>query len=193
MLSSGLDALCDLAQRCAPSTHLPSLPPLSSQVPRSAADPFLRRDPEPMRVRPEFTSPTPSPVCREPSPVIPGVLGPHSPPSRASTAAGSASNSDNESAGGTTKLQSQQPQKNAHSKAARQLLAIKQPSGKVLQQTRCIVRPLIPIQKRGRKPIDKSNFKCQRCGITNTPEWRRGPEGRNTLCNACTSHSPTLS
>lgn len=26
---------------------------------------------------------------------------------------------------------------------------------------------------------------CQRCGITETPEWRKGPNGARTLCNAC--------
>ncbi|RYO74354.1 hypothetical protein DL764_010879 [Monosporascus ibericus] len=26
---------------------------------------------------------------------------------------------------------------------------------------------------------------CQRCGRTDTPEWRTGPEGRKTLCNVC--------
>ena len=26
---------------------------------------------------------------------------------------------------------------------------------------------------------------CRQCGSTATPEWRRGPEGPRTLCNAC--------
>ncbi|KAJ3033608.1 hypothetical protein HDV00_006034 [Rhizophlyctis rosea] len=26
---------------------------------------------------------------------------------------------------------------------------------------------------------------CESCGITNTPQWRRGPSGKRTLCNAC--------
>ena len=30
-----------------------------------------------------------------------------------------------------------------------------------------------------------SNRICLICGETDTPEWRRGPEGKNTLCNAC--------
>lgn len=50
-------------------------------------------------------------------------------------------------------------------------------------------------------PLDRSNFshqpysvaevthkpmnKCHRCGTTETPEWRRGPNGLRTLCNAC--------
>jgi len=40
-------------------------------------------------------------------------------------------------------------------------------------------------RKRGRKPIDKSFFICYHCNTTQTPEWRRGPNGANTLCNAC--------
>ncbi|KAH3680101.1 hypothetical protein WICMUC_000559 [Wickerhamomyces mucosus] len=31
----------------------------------------------------------------------------------------------------------------------------------------------------------KQNLSCQRCGITETPEWRKGPNGARTLCNAC--------
>ena len=27
--------------------------------------------------------------------------------------------------------------------------------------------------------------KCQVCGTTETPQWRRGPSGKRTLCNAC--------
>ncbi|KAM0889785.1 hypothetical protein ACQ4PT_027479 [Festuca glaucescens] len=27
--------------------------------------------------------------------------------------------------------------------------------------------------------------RCQHCGTTETPQWRQGPEGRGTLCNAC--------
>lgn len=33
--------------------------------------------------------------------------------------------------------------------------------------------------------INKTNNVCQRCGTTETPEWRRGPGGVKTLCNAC--------
>lgn len=38
-------------------------------------------------------------------------------------------------------------------------------------------------RKRGRKR--KANVVCSQCGLTNTPEWRRGPNGVRTLCNAC--------
>lgn len=33
--------------------------------------------------------------------------------------------------------------------------------------------------------INKTSNVCQRCGTTETPEWRRGPGGMKTLCNAC--------
>lgn len=33
--------------------------------------------------------------------------------------------------------------------------------------------------------INKPMNKCHRCGTTETPEWRRGPNGLRTLCNAC--------
>jgi hypothetical protein len=26
---------------------------------------------------------------------------------------------------------------------------------------------------------------CLQCGTTKSPEWRAGPEGHKTLCNAC--------
>ncbi|KAH7063650.1 hypothetical protein B0J12DRAFT_540295, partial [Macrophomina phaseolina] len=28
-------------------------------------------------------------------------------------------------------------------------------------------------------------YRCSRCGRTDSPEWRRGPDGPKTLCNAC--------
>jgi len=31
----------------------------------------------------------------------------------------------------------------------------------------------------------KNQHSCELCRTTCTPEWRRGPTGRNTLCNAC--------
>lgn len=38
-------------------------------------------------------------------------------------------------------------------------------------------------KKRGRKR--KANAVCTQCSLTQTPEWRRGPNGSRTLCNAC--------
>ncbi|ENH65566.1 GATA zinc finger domain-containing protein 15 [Fusarium oxysporum f. sp. cubense race 1] len=34
--------------------------------------------------------------------------------------------------------------------------------------------------------------RCQNCGRTQTPEWRRGPNGMRTLCNACGLHYAKL-
>ncbi|OMO91521.1 Zinc finger, GATA-type [Corchorus olitorius] len=33
--------------------------------------------------------------------------------------------------------------------------------------------------------VRKCKFKCMHCGVTETPQWRQGPMGRKTLCNAC--------
>ncbi|KAI8093624.1 uncharacterized protein BX664DRAFT_330168 [Halteromyces radiatus] len=38
---------------------------------------------------------------------------------------------------------------------------------------------------RGRKDILLQNYSCERCGTRVSPEWRRGPHGPKTLCNAC--------
>jgi len=35
------------------------------------------------------------------------------------------------------------------------------------------------------KKIEKEQRICKNCGTTQTPEWRRGPDGPRTLCNAC--------
>jgi len=34
----------------------------------------------------------------------------------------------------------------------------------------------------------KRNLKCHQCEAIETPEWRRGPDGDHTLCNACGLH-----
>ncbi|KAG5363375.1 Cutinase gene palindrome-binding protein [Yarrowia sp. B02] len=42
--------------------------------------------------------------------------------------------------------------------------------------------------KRVRKPTSKTkegDYICTECGTMNSPEWRKGPQGRKTLCNAC--------
>jgi len=41
------------------------------------------------------------------------------------------------------------------------------------------------LKKRGRKPLDKQDLICYHCLTRVTPEWRRGPSGLHTLCNAC--------
>ncbi|VBB77541.1 Conserved hypothetical protein [Yarrowia lipolytica] len=40
-------------------------------------------------------------------------------------------------------------------------------------------------RKRKRSRSDASTTVCRGCGTTETPEWRKGPEGARTLCNAC--------
>ncbi|PWN29373.1 hypothetical protein BDZ90DRAFT_230250 [Jaminaea rosea] len=40
-------------------------------------------------------------------------------------------------------------------------------------------------KKRSRAPAPSS---CKNCGTNETPEWRRGPDGARTLCNACGLH-----
>ncbi|PWN52900.1 GATA-domain-containing protein, partial [Violaceomyces palustris] len=44
-------------------------------------------------------------------------------------------------------------------------------------------------KKRSRAPAPGS---CQACGTNETPEWRRGPDGARTLCNACGLHFAKL-
>jgi hypothetical protein len=41
--------------------------------------------------------------------------------------------------------------------------------------------------KRAKKRMRASvgGIRCHLCGVTETPEWRRGPDGSRTLCNAC--------
>ncbi|KVI00188.1 GATA transcription factor 11-like [Cynara cardunculus var. scolymus] len=50
---------------------------------------------------------------------------------------------------------------------------------------------LIPLQKERKKrrnlfqqPVNETK-KCSHCEITKTPQWREGPMGPKTLCNAC--------
>lgn len=39
--------------------------------------------------------------------------------------------------------------------------------------------------KSGRGKNNSENHVCQGCSATSTPEWRKGPTGPRTLCNAC--------
>lgn len=39
-----------------------------------------------------------------------------------------------------------------------------------------------PERRRDRRPCPRA---CEHCGVRETPEWRRGPLGPDTLCNAC--------
>jgi hypothetical protein len=37
----------------------------------------------------------------------------------------------------------------------------------------------------GSSQAQHAHRKCEVCGVTETPQWRRGPSGKRTLCNAC--------
>jgi len=45
-------------------------------------------------------------------------------------------------------------------------------------------------KRRRRRTVytSRRNLHCLMCGVTETPEWRRGPTGDHTLCNACGLH-----
>ncbi|KAH3745977.1 hypothetical protein Pelo_12602 [Pelomyxa schiedti] len=47
--------------------------------------------------------------------------------------------------------------------------------------------PIMYTAKAKRRPpnMDKSKLYCHQCGKRETPEWRKGPDGPATLCNAC--------
>ncbi|XP_057806893.1 GATA transcription factor 5-like [Salvia miltiorrhiza] len=40
-------------------------------------------------------------------------------------------------------------------------------------------------KKQKKKPADGQPRRCSHCGVTKTPQWRAGPLGSKTLCNAC--------
>ncbi|KAK9667590.1 hypothetical protein K7432_017649 [Basidiobolus ranarum] len=46
-------------------------------------------------------------------------------------------------------------------------------------------------QKRTRNGSSQPR-RCHACNSTETPEWRRGPDGARTLCNACGLHYAKL-
>lgn len=48
----------------------------------------------------------------------------------------------------------------------------------------CISRSFFQLSLR-RKQRATPPGKCHSCNIRETPEWRRGPDGARTLCNAC--------
>eukprot|EP00727_Mastigamoeba_balamuthi_P010583 m51a1_g6147 putative gata-binding transcription factor (181) ;mRNA; r:292032-292911 len=45
---------------------------------------------------------------------------------------------------------------------------------------------VIKLRHRRRSPkVDKAQLYCHKCGTRTTPQWRQGPAGPATLCNAC--------
>lgn len=41
------------------------------------------------------------------------------------------------------------------------------------------------VTKKRARPQSGEMIRCHQCGASETPEWRRGPDGARTLCNAC--------
>lgn len=50
-------------------------------------------------------------------------------------------------------------------------------------------KPSDKVSKR-RKATPRTEFICAWCNTTSAPEWRRGPDGPKTLCNACGRRFP---
>ncbi|KAK9471558.1 uncharacterized protein V1510DRAFT_419611 [Dipodascopsis tothii] len=48
------------------------------------------------------------------------------------------------------------------------------------------------LKKGKRRSRSSPPSRCHQCGISETPEWRRGPDGARTLCNACGLHHAKL-
>ncbi|KAI9315219.1 hypothetical protein BX666DRAFT_1960444 [Dichotomocladium elegans] len=46
------------------------------------------------------------------------------------------------------------------------------------------------LRRKRRRPVFQG--RCHSCNISETPEWRRGPDGARTLCNACGLHYAKL-
>jgi len=40
-------------------------------------------------------------------------------------------------------------------------------------------------RRKKKAKISVADLVCKECGTNSSPEWRRGPEGPKTLCNAC--------
>lgn len=60
-------------------------------------------------------------------------------------------------------------------------LPVNQPSFKNVKQR----EPLLSLPMNSAKSVASIGRKCQHCGADKTPQWRAGPLGPKTLCNAC--------
>ncbi|KAF4767493.1 hypothetical protein HAV15_009597 [Penicillium sp. str.  len=49
------------------------------------------------------------------------------------------------------------------------------------------------VSKNKREWHEDNALRCHSCNRSETPEWRRGPDGSRTLCNACGLHYAKLS
>ena len=61
-------------------------------------------------------------------------------------------------------------------------------AGAVLKRTAAVTAACSPTHQRSKghgAEIDSNSRQCVHCGVTKTPQWRAGPLGQKTLCNAC--------
>jgi len=79
------------------------------------------------------------------------------------------------------KQQSSQPYPSPHHQLLQQQLQSHGPSLSSLAPLSSLPHP--PIRRRKRSSAGAG--RCHSCNTTETPEWRRGPNGARTLCNAC--------
>ncbi|OAD02151.1 GATA-type zinc finger transcription factor [Mucor lusitanicus CBS 277.49] len=62
---------------------------------------------------------------------------------------------------------------------------------KLIRQARNLQKNARPKYRR-RSRTSMVGHRCHSCNTTDTPEWRRGPDGARTLCNACGLHYSKL-
>ncbi|CAO0799706.1 unnamed protein product [Mucor circinelloides] len=62
---------------------------------------------------------------------------------------------------------------------------------KLIRQARNLQKNARPKYRR-RSRTSMVGHRCHSCNTTDTPEWRRGPDGSRTLCNACGLHYSKL-
>ncbi|KAK4709306.1 hypothetical protein R3W88_030231 [Solanum pinnatisectum] len=67
------------------------------------------------------------------------------------------------------------------------LSGAKEPMKNYVQQINDAALPLSDVYKKKVTSTQQSSFfkKCTHCEVTKTPQWREGPLGPKTLCNAC--------
>ncbi|CAO3608791.1 unnamed protein product [Mucor hiemalis] len=63
---------------------------------------------------------------------------------------------------------------------------------KIIRQARNLQDSTVRPKYRRRSKRNVIGQRCHSCNTTETPEWRRGPDGARTLCNACGLHYSKL-
>lgn len=59
------------------------------------------------------------------------------------------------------------------------------PATKRLRDATGMATPVLVADLKLRLVLPRQKMVCQHCGLKDTPEWRRGPEGPRLVCNAC--------